>query len=101
MCELRGSSDIFGAILRGNDKVVIAVNPAQHPNRQRLLLLIIAPSSLRSPPGARVGKQHLSLLPNNRFPRYCATRDTELDARKRRAGKQVSYRFDAIKLTRS
>ncbi len=35
VCELRGSSDIFGAILRGKDRVVIAINPTQHPNRQR------------------------------------------------------------------
>jgi len=35
VCELRGSSDIFGAILRGSDRVVIAINPTQHPNRQR------------------------------------------------------------------
>jgi len=35
VCELRGSNDIFGAILRSDGRVVIAINPAQHPNRQR------------------------------------------------------------------
>jgi Zn-dependent peptidase ImmA (M78 family) len=38
ICELRGSTDIFGAILRTNKKVLIAINPAQHPNRQRFTI---------------------------------------------------------------
>jgi len=38
VCQLRGSSDIFGAILRSNGKVLIAINPAQHPNRRRFTL---------------------------------------------------------------
>lgn len=38
VCQLRGNSDIFGAILRTNGRVLIAVNPAQHPNRQRFTL---------------------------------------------------------------
>jgi len=38
ICQLRGSSDIFGAILRTNRKVIIAINPAQHLNRQRFTI---------------------------------------------------------------
>ena len=33
--QLSASGDIFGAILRDNGNVIIAVNPDQHPNRQR------------------------------------------------------------------
>jgi Zn-dependent peptidase ImmA (M78 family) len=33
--ELPASGDIFGAIVRQNGTVTIAVNPEQHPNRQR------------------------------------------------------------------
>jgi Zn-dependent peptidase ImmA (M78 family) len=36
--ELSASDDIFGAIVRQNDEVVIAVNPSQHPNRQRFTI---------------------------------------------------------------
>jgi Zn-dependent peptidase ImmA (M78 family) len=33
--QLSASGDIFGAIVRENGNVMIAVNPDQHPNRQR------------------------------------------------------------------
>jgi Zn-dependent peptidase ImmA (M78 family) len=36
--ELSASDDIFGAIVRENGRVMIAVNPSQHPNRQRFTL---------------------------------------------------------------
>jgi Zn-dependent peptidase ImmA (M78 family) len=36
--QLSASSDIFGAILRESGKVMIAINPDQHPNRQRFTL---------------------------------------------------------------
>jgi Zn-dependent peptidase ImmA (M78 family) len=36
--RLSGSSDIFGAIVRENGNVMIAVNPYQHPNRQRFTI---------------------------------------------------------------
>src|SRR6478609_1045091 len=35
---LPASDDVFGAIVRQNGVVVIAVNPNQHPNRQRFTL---------------------------------------------------------------
>jgi Zn-dependent peptidase ImmA (M78 family) len=35
LVQLRAGADIFGAILRQSDRVVIAVNPDQHLNRQR------------------------------------------------------------------
>src|SRR5438067_10342616 len=38
LCQLKGSNDIFGAIMRNNDRVVIAINPSQHPNRQRFTI---------------------------------------------------------------
>lgn len=38
ICQLRGSNDIFGAILRTNRRALIAINPAQHPNRQRFTI---------------------------------------------------------------
>lgn len=38
LCELSGSDDIFGAIVRQASNVVIAVNPSQHPNRQRFTI---------------------------------------------------------------
>jgi Zn-dependent peptidase ImmA (M78 family) len=33
--ELPAGEDVFGAIVRQNGRVVIAFNPAQHPNRRR------------------------------------------------------------------
>lgn len=36
--ELPASEDIFGAIVRKNGRVIIAVNPGQHPNRQRFTI---------------------------------------------------------------
>jgi Zn-dependent peptidase ImmA (M78 family) len=36
--ELPASGDIFGALVRRNDRTVIAVNPNQHPNRQRFTI---------------------------------------------------------------
>jgi Zn-dependent peptidase ImmA (M78 family) len=36
--RLEASADIFGAIVRRGKKVSIAVNPSQHPNRQRFTL---------------------------------------------------------------
>ena len=36
--ELPSNGDIFGAIVRQNGQVVIAVNPSQHPNRQRFTI---------------------------------------------------------------
>jgi Zn-dependent peptidase ImmA (M78 family) len=38
VCPLRANEDIFGAIVRTAKKVVIAINPAQHPNRQRFTI---------------------------------------------------------------
>jgi Zn-dependent peptidase ImmA (M78 family) len=38
LCVLRGSNDICGAIVRSKEGVVIAINPAQHPNRQRFTI---------------------------------------------------------------
>jgi Zn-dependent peptidase ImmA (M78 family) len=38
LCSLRASNDIFGAIVRTKDRTVIALNPAQHPNRQRFTI---------------------------------------------------------------
>lgn len=36
--ELPANADIFGAIVRQHGQVVIAVNPNQHPNRQRFTI---------------------------------------------------------------
>lgn len=36
--ELEASDDVFGAIVQQNGVVVIAINPNQHPNRQRFTL---------------------------------------------------------------
>jgi len=36
--ELPAGGDIFGAIVRQRGQVVIAVNPSQHPNRQRFTI---------------------------------------------------------------
>ena len=36
--ELSANGDIFGAIVRENGKFFIAVNPDQHPNRQRFTI---------------------------------------------------------------
>jgi Zn-dependent peptidase ImmA (M78 family) len=36
--QLSASGDIFGAIVRENGNVMIAVNPDQHPNRQRFTI---------------------------------------------------------------
>ena len=36
--HLPASEDIFGAIIRREGNVVIAVNPSQHPNRQRFTI---------------------------------------------------------------
>lgn len=36
--RLEASSDIFGAIVRKGSQVTIAVNPSQHPNRQRFTI---------------------------------------------------------------
>jgi Zn-dependent peptidase ImmA (M78 family) len=38
LCQLSGSDDIFGAIVRKAEDVVIAVNPSQHQNRQRFTI---------------------------------------------------------------
>jgi Zn-dependent peptidase ImmA (M78 family) len=36
--ELPAAEDIFGAIVRQDEKVIIAINPNQHPNRQRFTI---------------------------------------------------------------
>ena len=38
LCELPASDDIFGAIVREGNRVLIAVNPAQHVHRQRFTI---------------------------------------------------------------
>jgi len=38
LCQLKGADDIFGAIARKRDQVIIALNPVQHPNRQRFTI---------------------------------------------------------------